>query len=128
MVISYILCYFSEGECQSPFTGVSETYWGPRLFFTFPQHSFGPLSGPYWVVDTDYKNFAIIYGCYDQEADGSCAEDYGMVYVLARQKGIRPQQRVRLEYMLEQQLCVDVTKMRYIKHSGRFSYNATVRP
>ena len=108
-------CFSSAGKCQSPLKGVSATYLGSKFFFDVAPHS---MSGPYWVVDTDYRNFAIMFGCYKHEVDGSCAEDSGMVHILGRQKTVTLALMKSLELVIEHELCVDPAKMKYIKHTG----------
>lgn len=40
-----------------------------------------PLSGDnYWVIDTDYDNYAITYACRTQKDDGSCEDGYSLIF------------------------------------------------
>uniref|UniRef100_UPI0037E9051B purpurin-like n=1 Tax=Semicossyphus pulcher TaxID=241346 RepID=UPI0037E9051B len=34
----------------------------------------------YWVIDTDYDNYAITYACRSQREDGSCRDGYALVF------------------------------------------------
>ncbi|XP_043529879.1 purpurin-like [Chiloscyllium plagiosum] len=34
----------------------------------------------YWVIDTDYDNYAITYACRRQKADGTCDDGYAIVF------------------------------------------------
>ncbi|XP_061822022.1 retinol binding protein 4, like [Nerophis lumbriciformis] len=34
----------------------------------------------YWVIDTDYDNYAITYACRTVKEDGSCEDGYGLVF------------------------------------------------
>uniref|UniRef100_A0A3P9H0G1 Retinol binding protein 4, like n=1 Tax=Oryzias latipes TaxID=8090 RepID=A0A3P9H0G1_ORYLA len=34
----------------------------------------------YWVIDTDYDNYAITYACRTQKDDGSCEDGYALVF------------------------------------------------
>ncbi|KAM6975845.1 purpurin-like [Tautogolabrus adspersus] len=34
----------------------------------------------YWVIDTDYDNYAITYACRSLKADGSCEDGYAMIF------------------------------------------------
>lgn len=34
----------------------------------------------YWVIDTDYDNYAITYACRKMRDDGSCEDGYALVY------------------------------------------------
>ncbi|XP_062240501.1 purpurin-like [Platichthys flesus] len=34
----------------------------------------------YWVIDTDYENYAITYACRTQKEDGSCEDGYSLVF------------------------------------------------
>ncbi|XP_072898978.1 retinol binding protein 4, like [Hemitrygon akajei] len=34
----------------------------------------------YWVIDTDYDNYAITYACRRQKADGTCDDGYALVF------------------------------------------------
>lgn len=34
----------------------------------------------YWVIDTDYDNYAITYACRTQKEDGSCDDGYSLVF------------------------------------------------
>ncbi|XP_078261789.1 retinol binding protein 4, like isoform X1 [Rhinoraja longicauda] len=34
----------------------------------------------YWVIDTDYDNYAVTYACRRQKADGTCDDGYSLIF------------------------------------------------
>lgn len=43
--------------------------------------SFSALLGDnYWIIDTDYDNYAITYACRTQKEDGTCKDGYALVF------------------------------------------------
>ncbi|GCB81246.1 hypothetical protein scyTo_0021806, partial [Scyliorhinus torazame] len=34
----------------------------------------------YWVIDTDYDNYAITYACRRQKDDGTCDDGYAIIF------------------------------------------------
>ena len=40
--------------------------------------------GNFWVVETDYLNYALIYGCNQLRDDGHCHRRHELVYVISR--------------------------------------------
>ena len=40
-----------------------------------------PFTGDnYWVIDTDYDNYAITYACRTLKDDGSCEDGYSLIF------------------------------------------------
>ncbi|KAK7933949.1 hypothetical protein WMY93_004845 [Mugilogobius chulae] len=46
----------------------------------------------YWVIDTDYDNYAITYACRTLKEDGSCDDGYSLVFSRSP-RGLPPQSR-----------------------------------
>lgn len=38
------------------------------------------LGDNYWVIDTDYVNYAITYACRTLKEDGSCNDGYSLIF------------------------------------------------
>lgn len=54
-----------------------------------------PQDTNYWVLDTDYKNFAVIWGC-ENLPDGNSSEYYTL---LSREKKLTSDRDIRLRVM-----------------------------
>lgn len=55
----------------------------PHLTLTTPltTPSASPQPGDnYWVIDTDYDNYAITYACRTLKEDGTCEDGYALIF------------------------------------------------
>lgn len=54
----------------------------PLLCFAHhDKHECSDVSGDnYWVIDTDYDNYAITYACRSLKEDGSCDDGYSLIF------------------------------------------------
>lgn len=57
----------------------------PSVYFFYPlipPHTppFYNSGDNYWVIDTDYDNYAITYACRTLKEDGSCEDGYALVF------------------------------------------------
>ncbi|XP_034452047.1 purpurin-like isoform X2 [Hippoglossus hippoglossus] len=69
--------YLSSGgeppQVYTPSSSLSRT--------TETNFCFSALPGDnYWVIDTDYDNYALTYACRTQKEDGSCEDGYSLVF------------------------------------------------
>nr|XP_009685879.1 PREDICTED: purpurin-like [Struthio camelus australis] len=50
-------------------------------FVHHDKHKCSDVSGDnYWVIDTDYDNYAITYACRSLKEDGSCDDGYSLIF------------------------------------------------
>ncbi|XP_046564058.1 uncharacterized protein LOC124272882 [Haliotis rubra] len=59
---------------------------------------------PYWIVDTDYNNYAVMYGCLNVSTSGNCTRARSTVW--SRRKSLAPNFQYRANSFL-QNLCVN---------------------
>jgi len=54
----------------------------PQLCFAHhDKHPCSDVAGDnYWVIDTDYDNYAITYACRSLKEDGSCDDGYSLIF------------------------------------------------
>ena len=38
------------------------------------------FNSTYWIVDTDYDNYALVYGCREEAANGTCVDPVGFMW------------------------------------------------
>ncbi|XP_032808027.1 retinol-binding protein 4 [Petromyzon marinus] len=83
-------------------------YWGLANYLATGQDDF-------WVVDTDYDSYAIMYSCRERADDGTCANNYSIVF-LRQLKGMTPsmQRSIRLK---QESLCL-AGKYHIVEHSN----------
>lgn len=65
----------------------------------------GELSD-YWIIKTDYSNFAVVYICYDENTDGTCGNAKAWVY--SRHHGLAHDLMADADRQLER-VCMDTT-------------------
>lgn len=51
----------------------------PRALSNLLLH-FSNQGDNYWVIDTDYDNYAITYACRTLKEDGSCEDGYALIF------------------------------------------------
>lgn len=73
--------YLSSGG-QSPHHPHLTTSSSSLCLHNFLNFSFLflPLGDNYWVIDTDYDNYAITYACRTLKEDGTCEDGYALVF------------------------------------------------
>ncbi|XP_071948896.1 retinol-binding protein 4-like [Antedon mediterranea] len=62
-------------------------------------------SDDYWVIETDYKSYAIVYSCQLYLADGTCSYNHTSVWMLSRTLTVQPAVYTRMVKLLEN-LCI----------------------
>lgn len=73
--------YLSSGGQPCAHTSPSHLSRVPSFLLTLPKRSLSVQPGDnYWVIDTDYENYAITYACRTLKDDGSCEDGYALVF------------------------------------------------
>ncbi|KAM6111512.1 LOW QUALITY PROTEIN: purpurin-like [Phoenicopterus ruber ruber] len=73
----------------------------------------------YWVIDTDYDNYAITYACHSLKEDGSCDDGYSLIFS-RNPHGLPP----AIQHILRQkqeEICMS-GQFQPVMQSGTFSY------
>ncbi|XP_078340646.1 retinol-binding protein 4-like isoform X1 [Crassostrea virginica] len=70
------------------------------------KRNLGELSD-YWIIKTDYSNFAVVYICYDENTDGTCGNAKAWVY--SRHHGLAHDLMADADRQLER-VCMDTTQ------------------
>ncbi|XP_043917874.1 purpurin-like [Protopterus annectens] len=58
----------------------------------------------YWVLDTDYDNYAITYACRTLKDDGTCDDGYAIIF--SRSPGSLPEALQRLVQKKQEEVCM----------------------
>ena len=67
---------FSGASCVSPMLATGYSLFGDAKWHVmFDQHLDAFMRGPFWVVETDYTRYALIYGCF--KVNSWCVLIYG---------------------------------------------------
>ncbi|XP_076836688.1 retinol binding protein 4, like isoform X2 [Brachyhypopomus gauderio] len=76
-----------------------------KMFMTYQGLASYLSSGgdDYWIIDTDYDNYAITYACRALKADGTCGDGYAMVFS-RRPDGLPPAVQ-RIVRQKKEELC-----------------------
>lgn len=78
-----------------------------------------PLPGDnYWVIDTDYDNYAITYACRSLKDDGSCEDGYALVFSRSP-RGLPPAIQ-RLVRQKQEEICM-AGEFQPVLQSGMYS-------
>lgn len=70
--------YLSSGGRFSTFLYPTVVFFWTSL--PLKLHLFLPPGDNYWVIDTDYDNYAITYACRSLKDDGTCEDGYALVF------------------------------------------------
>ncbi|XP_033116707.1 uncharacterized protein LOC117116713 isoform X2 [Anneissia japonica] len=85
--------------------GVATTN-GAQWTVTFDPVGDGEIrTAPYWIIETDYDNYALVYGCKTHE-DGTCSHSENTVYVMGRQETLSQRYMDRVNEILPL-LCIE---------------------
>lgn len=66
--------------CWSEASPCGMTRSTSALFCPPWQTRFNVSGDNYWVIDTDYDNYAITYACRSLKEDGSCDDGYSLIF------------------------------------------------
>ncbi|XP_071946942.1 uncharacterized protein [Antedon mediterranea] len=85
--------------------GVATTNGGAQWTVTFDPIGDGERKiAPYWIVETDYDNYALIYGC-NADSHGACSHRENIVYVMSRQPTLSKAHMEQIDQLLPS-LCI----------------------
>lgn len=85
---------------------------------------------PYWVIDTDYTSYAVVYACFHVNAtSGTCDSNQVNAWVVGRDKTLSEAKMNASIALIEDQLCLDFTQFHTIpqnngKNCGSYSEHA----
>ena len=60
----------------------------------------------YWIVSTDYVNYAVAYMCFEENADGTCGKAES--WILSRHSYLADDKLAKVNLQIEQ-LCLNTT-------------------
>ncbi|XP_077870012.1 uncharacterized protein LOC100368303, partial [Saccoglossus kowalevskii] len=69
-------------------------------------------SGPYWIIETDYDRYAIVYGCNRVLEDGTCHRNHSSAWLMSRTLHLPDNVKRRLHYTLPL-LCMSPSRVRH---------------
>lgn len=76
------------------------------------------LSGDnYWIIDTDYDNYALTYACRTLKEDGSCDDGYALVFS-RNPRGLAPAIQ-RIVRQKQEEICM-AGQFQPVLQSGRY--------
>ncbi|CAF1297812.1 unnamed protein product [Rotaria sordida] len=81
------------------------------------------LNWPYVILSTDYINYALIYGCMSKNyiQDNPC--DDSIVWIFSRKNSLSDEYLNPLHNIIENILCINVTKLEKTPHSEKSCYD-----
>ncbi|KAK3560183.1 hypothetical protein QTP86_034792 [Hemibagrus guttatus] len=103
--------------CANMFASFDETsdpakfylkYWGAAAYL---QSGYDD----YWVIDTDYDNYAVHYACRQLDTDGTCLDGYSFIFS-RHPNGLRPEDQ-SIVTQKKQEICL-LGKYRRVAHNG----------
>lgn len=72
----------------------------------------------YWVVDTDYENYALVYGCNRvQRGTGRCSSAYSWILERTRKPGLSQELRRRIDGKITE-LCLRSDRFQNVSQTG----------
>ena len=74
--------------------------------------------GNFWVVKTDYLNYALIYGCNQLRDDGRCHRRHELVYLISRTPDLSSRIMLEVEQTIQNTLCVNINQLLVSTHEG----------
>lgn len=95
----------------------------PRLCFAHRDKPVcSDVSGDnYWVIDTDYDNYAITYACRSLKEDGSCDDGYSLIFS-RNPRGLPPAIQ-RIVRQKQEEICMS-GQFQPVLQSGTWGYLA----
>jgi len=72
--------------------------------------------GALWVIETNY-DYALLYGCTEQQDDGSCDVNAEFAHVISRRRHLSGPLLRRVDYIVRRRLCIDTTRFQFTNHS-----------
>jgi len=78
------------------------------------------VAGEFWVIETNYKLYALIYGCSRQRDDGSCDVTAEFAYVISRRRTMPGPLLRRVNYIIRHRLCIDTSLLQFTNHSRTY--------
>lgn len=114
------VCDCRNGTCQTPQSSVgAHQVKNSRLYIRFNSAHF--LRGSFWVVDTDYSGYALVYGCSRVKSDHTCHTHHQLVYIISRTDQLTTDTLHRLQKTVRDRLCVNPSRLVYTTHTGRYN-------
>nr|XP_019918637.2 purpurin-like isoform X2 [Crassostrea gigas] len=83
-----------------------------KMLFNYLNH--GNIEN-YWVVETDYTNYSVVYNCIQLNSDGTCKS--AMAWVYSRHPNLSDDLRARVSHVIES-LCLDEASFYKTTHNN----------
>lgn len=81
-----------------------------------------PLNWPYYILKTDYENYALIYGCITPNYDYKTPCSDRILWVFARTTSLSNDHMQMLDKFIENDLCVNLNDLEITPHDGQQCY------
>ncbi|KAL4239560.1 hypothetical protein ACF0H5_000372 [Mactra antiquata] len=92
----------------------------PAMMTMFFDTTIGRKIGmkPGWILKTDYSNYAIIFSCWKELADGRCEPDQAYAAVIQRTSKPLPQSKLAEVEKALKSACVNIKRLSRVIHYG----------
>ncbi|XP_077986464.1 uncharacterized protein LOC144440893 isoform X2 [Glandiceps talaboti] len=99
-----------QGRATFETPNVTQAKW--RVNMAIPEGFDIGDSGPYWIMSTDYDNYAVVYGCNRILDDGTCHMNHSSAWIMSRTTTLSPAHRKEVMSQVAR-LCVDGSRIRH---------------
>lgn len=81
------------------------------------------LNWPYYILDTDYNHYALIYGCMSENYTLNTSCKQPMLWVFSRTVLLSNEYLIKLDDYIEDILCLNLTQLQTTLHTAKSCYS-----